>query len=136
MDCPPCQSLQVVKNGRELFSEGVQLQRYRCNDCGKRCNQRTGTPMARLRAPSAVVATALNRRTEGMGARAADRTFGKSYSTILRWEERLANQVDLGGVRISMPRLAQGCSASWMFSGSSTIGSDRTGDWGNGRLQR
>jgi hypothetical protein len=50
--------------------------------------------MARLRAPSSVVATALNSRTEGMGARAAGRTFGKSHSTILRWEERLANQVN------------------------------------------
>lgn len=94
MDCPHCQSLQVVKNGRELLSEGVQLQRYRCNNCGKRFNERTGTPMARLRAPSSVVATALNSRTEGMNARAAGRTFGKSHSTILRWEERLANQVN------------------------------------------
>jgi len=50
--------------------------------------------MARLRAPNALVATALNSRTEGMGVRAAGRTFGKSHSTILRWEERLANQVD------------------------------------------
>lgn len=50
--------------------------------------------MARLRAPSSVVATALNSRTEGMGVRAAGRTFGKSHSTILRWEKRLANQVN------------------------------------------
>lgn len=50
--------------------------------------------MAHLRAPISVVAMALNSRTEGMGVRAAGRTFGKSHSTILRWEERLANQVD------------------------------------------
>jgi phage baseplate assembly protein gpV len=50
--------------------------------------------MARLRAPSSVVVIVLNSRTEGMGAWAAGRTFGKSHSTILRWEDRLANQVD------------------------------------------
>ena len=94
MDCPHCQSPQVVKNGRESLSAGVLLQRYRCNDCGKRFNERTGTPMARLRAPSSVVATALNSRTEGMGARATGRTVGKSHSTILRWEEHLAHRVD------------------------------------------
>jgi len=94
MDCPHCQSRLVVKNGRESLSDSVLLQRYRCNDCGKRFNERTGTPMARLRTPSSVVATALHSRTEGMGARAAGRTFGKSHSTILRWEERLANQVE------------------------------------------
>jgi hypothetical protein len=49
---------------------------------------------ARLRAPNSGVVTALNSRTEVMGARAAGRTFGKSHSTILRWEERLANQDD------------------------------------------
>lgn len=95
MDCPHCQSQQIVKNGRDSISDGVLLQRYRCNDCGKRFNERTGTPMARLRAPSSVVATALNSRTEGIGARAAGRTFGRSHSTILRWETRLANHVDV-----------------------------------------
>jgi transposase-like protein/GNAT superfamily N-acetyltransferase len=88
MDCPHCQSRQVVKNGRETLSDGVLLQRYRCNDCGKRFNERTGTPMARLRAPRSV-ATALHSRTEEMGAPATGRTFGKSHSTILRWEEPL-----------------------------------------------
>lgn len=36
----------------------------------------------------------LNSRTEGTGARATGRIFGKSHSTILRWEGRLANHVD------------------------------------------
>lgn len=34
-------------------------------------------------------------RTEGMGVRAAGRSFGKSHSTILRWERRLATQASL-----------------------------------------
>jgi len=94
MDCPHCQSQQVVKNGREPRPNGALMQRYRCRDCGKQFNERTGTPLARLRTPSSVVAMALNSRTEGTGARATGRVFGKSHSTILRWEERLANQVD------------------------------------------
>lgn len=39
-----------------------------------------------------VVSLALNVRTEGMGVRATGRSFGKSHSTIIRWERRLANQ--------------------------------------------
>jgi transposase-like protein len=89
MDCPHCQSQQIVKNGREARPNGALIQRYRCRDCGKQFNERTGTPMARLRAPSSVVAMALNSRTEGTGARATGRVLGKSHSTILRWEERL-----------------------------------------------
>ena len=50
--------------------------------------------MSQLRAPRAVVAMALNSRTEATGARATGRICGKSHSTILRWEGRLANHVD------------------------------------------
>lgn len=53
-------------------------------------------PMARLRTPSSVVATALNGRSEGLRVRATGRLFGASHSTILRWEERLAHQADAG----------------------------------------
>ena len=49
--------------------------------------------MARLRSSSAVVSYAIKVRTEGMGARATGRTFGKSHTTILRWEARLADQI-------------------------------------------
>ena len=48
--------------------------------------------MARLRTSSMVVSLAPNVRTEGMGVRATGRSFGKSHSTISRWERRLANQ--------------------------------------------
>jgi transposase len=43
-----------------------------------------------------VVSLALNVRTEGMGVRATGRSFGKSHSTIIRWERRLANQASQG----------------------------------------
>ena len=48
--------------------------------------------MAGLRTSSTLVSYAINARTEGMGVRATGRTFGKSHSTILRWEKRLAEQ--------------------------------------------
>jgi hypothetical protein len=50
--------------------------------------------MARLRTPSYVVEFALKNRSEGMGARATGRVYNKSHGTILRWEERLANETD------------------------------------------
>lgn len=81
-----------MKNGRELLSDGTVLQRYRCKGCRKCFNDRTGSPMARLRTPSSVVATALNGRSERLGVRATGRLFGASHSTILRREERLARQ--------------------------------------------
>lgn len=94
MDCPNCQSQQVIKRGFDTLKDGTQLQRYRCKACGKRFNERTGTPMSRLRTPSSLVSFALNARTEGMGVRATGRTFGKSHTTIMRWEQRLANKID------------------------------------------
>lgn len=48
--------------------------------------------MARLRTPSTVVSAAISVRTEGLGVRATGRSFGKSHSTIIRWERRLADQ--------------------------------------------
>ncbi len=48
--------------------------------------------MARLRTPTATVSMAMNVRTEGMGARATARTLDSSHSTILRWEQRLAQK--------------------------------------------
>ena len=49
--------------------------------------------MARLRTSPTVVSAAINVRTEGMGVRATGRALGKSHSTIIRWEHRLANQI-------------------------------------------
>jgi transposase-like protein len=89
MQCPHCHSETVVKNGtRRLPGEPV-VQYYRCRDCHRHFNERTGTPMARLRTPSKVVEFALKNRSEGMGARATERVFDKSHTTVLRWETRL-----------------------------------------------
>ena len=69
-------------------------------DCWNRCSTRilayelANTPMARLRTPSTLVAAAINVRTEGLGVRATGRSFGKSHSTIIRWEQRLARHLE------------------------------------------
>jgi transposase-like protein len=41
-----------------------------------------------------MVSAAINVRTEGLGVRATGRSFGKSHSTMIRWERRLAKQVN------------------------------------------
>jgi len=120
MKCPHCRSEKTVKNGMVKLQDQSVQQRYLCQACGKRFNERTHTPMARLRTPSMadvirgklppdnvrVVSAALNVRTEGLGVRATGRSFGKAHSTssvpgrvlspahstIMRWERRLAVQ--------------------------------------------
>lgn len=91
MHCPECESQQVVKNGKVTLRDGAVVQKDVCKACCKQFNDRTGTPMAGLRTASTIVTLALNVRTESMGVRATGRSFGKAHSTILRWEERLAN---------------------------------------------
>mgnify|MGYP001791441222 FL=1 len=88
MNCVHCQSEQVVKNGVKTLKSNQMLQRYLCKACGRRFNERSGTPMARLRTPVATVEMALNARHEGLGVRAAARVVGKSPSCITNWEER------------------------------------------------
>jgi hypothetical protein len=50
--------------------------------------------MARLRTPAMMVSMAIRARTEGMGVRATGRVLEKSHATIIRWEQRLAAQVE------------------------------------------
>ena len=94
MHCLDCQSEQVVKNGKISLKEHTSVQKYLCKACGRQFNERTGTPMARLRTSSTLVSSAINVRSEGMGVRATGRSFGKSHSTIIRWEKRLANSTE------------------------------------------
>lgn len=91
MNCPYC-TQPAVKNGTNCCQDGSVIQTYRCKSCGKRFNERTGTPMARLRTPVATVSKVLKVRTEGLGVRATARSFEKAHSTILRWEQRVADK--------------------------------------------
>ena len=83
MNCVYCQSEQVVKNGSKTLKSNQVLQRDLCKPCGRRFNERSGTPMARLRTPAATVEMALNARHEGLGVRAAARVVGKSPICIV-----------------------------------------------------
>jgi transposase-like protein len=49
MHCLKCQSEQVVKNGKITLQDRTYVQKYLCKACGRQFNERTGTPMARLR---------------------------------------------------------------------------------------
>ena len=82
----------LVKNGSKVLKDGGHIQIYRCKSCHKRSNERTGTPMAKLRTSAQVVAYALKMRSEGGGVRATGRVFGKSHATISNWENRVAQQ--------------------------------------------
>ncbi len=94
MKCPHCQSNKTVKNGKARLKDQRQRQNYLCRSCGKRFNERTNTPMARLRTPPEIVSAALSVRSEGLGIRATGRSFEKAHTTIIGWEERFAQQVE------------------------------------------
>jgi transposase-like protein len=93
MNCIHCQSEVIVKNGTKTLKTGQVLQQYLCNTCGRRFNERSGTPMARLRTPVTTVEMALNARHEGLGIRAVARVVGTSPSNITTWEERLSSHL-------------------------------------------
>ena len=92
MKCPYCDATSLIKYGKQLLKNGTRLQVYRCHECGKRSNERTATPMARLRSSPEVVAYALKMRSEGGGIRATARVFNKSHATISNWERHLVQQ--------------------------------------------
>lgn len=91
MNCPYCNHV-AGKNGKDKHADGKVIQTYLCKVCDKRFNERTATPMARLRTPVATVSKVLKVRTEGLGVRATGRACDVSHSTIIRWEQRVASK--------------------------------------------
>jgi transposase-like protein len=91
MNCVYCESERIVKNGKEQ-AVGQSIQVYRCKDCRRRFNERSGTPMARLRTDPAEIALAMKMRSEGLGIRATGRVIAKSGGSIINWEQRLSKQ--------------------------------------------
>ena len=83
MDCLYCNH-QDIKYGTARLKNGRQLQTYYCRGCHKRFNERTATPMGKLRTPTTTVAIVLTMRTEGTGIRATGRVLEKSHSTVIR----------------------------------------------------
>jgi len=56
MQCPQCQS-GYTKERPERTELGYR--RYRCHNCGREFNERTGTPFDRLQYPSEMVGGAI-----------------------------------------------------------------------------
>ena len=92
MNCVYCESQRIVKNGKDQAA-GQMIQTYRCNECERRFNERSGTPMARLRTAPETIALAMKVRSEGLGIRATGRVLEKSGGSIINWERRLSAQV-------------------------------------------
>jgi transposase-like protein len=92
MNCIHCENKRVVKNGKKQ-SGGKSIQRYLGNECRKRFNERSGTPIARLRTPVETIAIAMKMRSEGLGISATGRVIGKSGSSITNWEQRISSQL-------------------------------------------
>jgi transposase-like protein len=91
MKCVYCESEHVVKNGKDQAS-GQIIQTYRCNECGRRFNERSSTPMSRLRTSPETIALAMKVRSEGLGIRVTDRVLEKSPASIITWEKHLSAQ--------------------------------------------
>jgi putative transposase len=52
MDCPHCQSPSTSeREGRTVHG----FRRFRCRDCGRRFNERTGTALNRVQVPTDIV---------------------------------------------------------------------------------
>ncbi len=83
MNCVDGESEQIVKNGKNQ-SGGKSVQRYLCQECGRRFNERSGTPMAKLRTPTATISLALKARSEGLGLGATGRGLGVAANRIGR----------------------------------------------------
>ncbi|MEO0949049.1 MAG: IS1 family transposase, partial [Cyanobacteria bacterium J06641_5] len=93
--CPYCKSDQkVVKKGFNQRQDGTRHQRYLCRSCDRQFNDRTGTPMARLRKSPAQVAKTFHMRSEGLGGRATGRVKEIAHATVMRWERRLFAQAE------------------------------------------
>lgn len=93
MKCVDCGSERVLKNGTKRLQTQQVVQQFLCKECGRRFNERTGTPMSRLRTPVEVIEMALNARGEGLGVRATGRVVKKSASQVSVWEEKLSKHL-------------------------------------------
>jgi transposase-like protein len=89
MKCIYCKSERVVKNGKNQ-SVGKLIQRYLCRECGRRSNERSGTPIAKLKTPVETISLAMKARSEGLGVRATGRVLGVAANSVINWENHLS----------------------------------------------
>ncbi len=92
MNCVYCESEQIVKNGKNQTGEKL-IQRYLCKKCGRRFNERSGTPMANLRTPVEKISLAMKVRSEGLGLRATGRVLGVAANSVINWEKHLSEAI-------------------------------------------
>ena len=74
MDCPRCQSQDLIKRG---FKSGFQ--RYRCRACGRHCTDRAPKFSAEAKAK------AIDMYVNNVGIRKIARFVGASPAGVLRW---------------------------------------------------
>ena len=93
MTCPHCESPTTTKQQGQT---SLGYRRFRCRSCGRRFNERSGTPFNDLQYPTDIVLLAVRwrlRYTRSFRAVAAlllERGFGVTHETIRSWEFRRA----------------------------------------------
>src|SRR3954453_23159723 len=93
MTCPHCQSRQIRKMDR---TTDLGYAVFRCGDCRRKSNERSGTPLNRLEFPTDIVfQVVVFRLLFKLSLRDLVRMFlmrgyDFSYETVRDWEERFA----------------------------------------------
>ncbi len=88
LKCPPCKSSALPSHSPYTTkNHGVRVI-YKCESCLSYFSETKNTLMAGLKTPLSVIWTILKARTDGMGLKAATRTFDKAKNTILAWERK------------------------------------------------
>lgn len=78
----------IIANGTYQTSDGT-VRKFKCKECGRIFNGRTGTMMEGLRSPSEKVELALGCINEGNGIRATARLTKTTPTTVMRWSNRM-----------------------------------------------
>ena len=105
-ECPShsaARPARVVSYGAYRTKSGQSSPRWCCDCCKRTFGPTTGTPLARLRAPSGIYAHALQLGSEGLSKAAIARVLGSSPSTISRWIERAATHARIFHVVKTVP---------------------------------
>jgi transposase-like protein len=132
------------QNGKITLQDRTYVQKYLCKACGRQFNERTGTPMARLRTWSTKRGCGNQRPHRRVGSAGSGRDCGKSHSTIIRWEKRLADSIQQwspsgpSGSDVTLEGMKCILAALWTFprnlkldypfdwTGNALLGSSRT----------
>ena len=91
MDCPHCQSSSTTeREGRTVHG----FRRFRCRDCGRRYNERTGTALNRVQVPTDIVFLFWRLRYKLSLRELAEmfliRGFVFTHEAVRDWEVKLA----------------------------------------------